>query len=174
MARHGRRAPGSCRRARVCVATDVAARGLDLPDLGLVIHALGVGPAPDTEHLGTLHATVVPEYAPYLERVGVSSLLVVPLAAVSSAADGSTRVQVKLADGGLRVTQVDVGVSADGFVEVRPTGDAELRPGDAVVAGTRNPPGSVRGVDTGTTTLVVPASGVTRRRRTRSSSGHRP
>jgi ATP-dependent RNA helicase DeaD len=27
------------RRARVCVATDVAARGLDLPDLGLVIHA---------------------------------------------------------------------------------------------------------------------------------------
>ena len=26
-------------RARVCVATDVAARGLDLPDLGLVIHA---------------------------------------------------------------------------------------------------------------------------------------
>ncbi len=27
------------RRARVCVATDVAARGLDLPDLGLVIHS---------------------------------------------------------------------------------------------------------------------------------------
>ena len=27
------------RHARVCVATDVAARGLDLPDLGLVIHA---------------------------------------------------------------------------------------------------------------------------------------
>jgi ATP-dependent RNA helicase DeaD len=26
-------------RARVCVATDVAARGLDLPDLGIVIHA---------------------------------------------------------------------------------------------------------------------------------------
>ena len=26
-------------RARICVATDVAARGLDLPDLGLVIHA---------------------------------------------------------------------------------------------------------------------------------------
>ena len=26
-------------RARVCVATDVAARGLDVPDLGLVIHA---------------------------------------------------------------------------------------------------------------------------------------
>ena len=26
-------------RARVCVATDVAARGLDLPELGLVIHA---------------------------------------------------------------------------------------------------------------------------------------
>ena len=26
-------------RARVCVATDVAARGLDLPNLGLVIHA---------------------------------------------------------------------------------------------------------------------------------------
>ena len=26
-------------RARVCVATDVAARGLDLPDLGLVVHA---------------------------------------------------------------------------------------------------------------------------------------
>jgi ATP-dependent RNA helicase DeaD len=27
------------RRARVCVATDVAARGIDLPDLGLVLHA---------------------------------------------------------------------------------------------------------------------------------------
>ena len=27
------------RRSRVCVATDVAARGLDLPDLGLVVHA---------------------------------------------------------------------------------------------------------------------------------------
>ena len=27
------------RRARVCVATDVAARGIDLPDLGLVVHA---------------------------------------------------------------------------------------------------------------------------------------
>jgi ATP-dependent RNA helicase DeaD len=27
------------RRARVCVATDVAARGLDLPELGLVVHA---------------------------------------------------------------------------------------------------------------------------------------
>lgn len=27
------------RRARICVATDVAARGIDLPDLGLVIHA---------------------------------------------------------------------------------------------------------------------------------------
>ncbi len=27
------------RKARVCVATDVAARGLDLPDLGLVVHA---------------------------------------------------------------------------------------------------------------------------------------
>lgn len=27
------------RRARICVATDVAARGLDLPDLGLVVHA---------------------------------------------------------------------------------------------------------------------------------------
>src|SRR5207244_996645 len=26
-------------RARVCVATDVAARGLDIPDLGLVLHA---------------------------------------------------------------------------------------------------------------------------------------
>ena len=27
------------RRAQVCVATDVAARGIDLPDLGLVVHA---------------------------------------------------------------------------------------------------------------------------------------
>jgi ATP-dependent RNA helicase DeaD len=26
-------------RARICVATDVAARGIDLPDLGLVLHA---------------------------------------------------------------------------------------------------------------------------------------
>ena len=33
-----------------------------------------------TADIAILHATVVPEYVPYLERVGVSSLLVVPMA----------------------------------------------------------------------------------------------
>ena len=37
-------------RARVCVATDVAARGLDLPDLGLVIHADLPNDAPTLLH----------------------------------------------------------------------------------------------------------------------------
>ncbi len=60
-------------------------------------------------------------------------VLVVPLAAVTSASDGSTRVQVQQADGTLRLVPVDVGVSADGFLEVRPVGDATLTAGDRVV-----------------------------------------
>ena len=36
--------------ARVCVATDVAARGIDLPDLGLVVHAALPADSPTLLH----------------------------------------------------------------------------------------------------------------------------
>jgi ATP-dependent RNA helicase DeaD len=57
-------------RARVCVATDVAARGLDLPDLGLVVHA-----DLPTDHAVLLHRSGRTGRA---GRKGVSVLLVPP------------------------------------------------------------------------------------------------
>lgn len=63
--------------------------------------------------------------------------LVVPLAAVSSAANGTTRVSV--VDSVNDVTPVDVdveaGLSADGFVAVTPTEPGALAQGDLVVVG---------------------------------------
>ncbi len=60
-------------------------------------------------------------------------VLVVPLAAISSRADGDTRVHRLGADGTTREVAVTAGLSADGFVEVRPQG--RLRAGDRVVVG---------------------------------------
>jgi ATP-dependent RNA helicase DeaD len=57
-------------RARVCVATDVAARGLDLPDLGIVIHA-----DPPSNKAGLLHRSGRTGRA---GRKGVSVLMVPP------------------------------------------------------------------------------------------------
>ncbi|MBU6318082.1 MAG: DEAD/DEAH box helicase [Alphaproteobacteria bacterium] len=57
-------------RARVCVATDVAARGLDLPDLGIVIHA-----DPPTNKAALLHRSGRTGRA---GRKGVSVLMVPP------------------------------------------------------------------------------------------------
>jgi peptidoglycan hydrolase-like protein with peptidoglycan-binding domain len=67
-------------------------------------------------------------------------VLAVPLAAISSTADGRTTVSVVAADASRRLVEVSVGASADGWVEVTPVGgdsaaDA-LRPGDTVVTGT--------------------------------------
>lgn len=62
--------------------------------------------------------------------------LVVPLAAVSSAANGSTRVSVVDDPNGTPVdVPVKAGLSADGFVVVEPVQTDALKPGDLVVVG---------------------------------------
>jgi len=80
--------------------------------------------------------------------VGTSSAdgLVVPVAAVSAGGDGSA--QVQLVTGPLlhnqpaaaqptTMVKVEVGLSAEGYVEVRPVG-GQLHPGDLVVVGVNN------------------------------------
>lgn len=62
-------------------------------------------------------------------------VLVVPSAAVSSAADGATRVQVERTDGTVATVAVIAGLSADGFVEVAPVDDGALGEGERVVIG---------------------------------------
>ncbi len=63
--------------------------------------------------------------------------LVVPLAAVSSAADGTTRVSVvdSVNDAEPVDVQIEAGLSADGFVAITPTRPGQLTEGDLVVIG---------------------------------------
>jgi len=62
-------------------------------------------------------------------------VLVVPLAAVTSAADGSTRVQIQRVDATLATVAVTTGLTADGYVEVTPDELGALDAGDRVVVG---------------------------------------
>jgi multidrug efflux pump subunit AcrA (membrane-fusion protein) len=63
-------------------------------------------------------------------------VLVVPLAAVSSAADGSTRVSILGSANGSPVeVAVTAGLSADGFVAIEPVEPGSLAAGDLVVVG---------------------------------------
>jgi peptidoglycan hydrolase-like protein with peptidoglycan-binding domain len=62
-------------------------------------------------------------------------VLVVPVSAVSAAANGSTTVTVLGPSGTQLRVPVQPGVSGDGFVAVTPVGDAALTPGDQVVIG---------------------------------------
>jgi hypothetical protein len=61
-------------------------------------------------------------------------VLAVPLAALSSGSDGGSRVEV-LRNGQVELVPVTVGLSADGFAQVTPKGDAKLSAGDQVVVG---------------------------------------
>jgi hypothetical protein len=61
-------------------------------------------------------------------------VLAVPVAALSAGPDGSSRVEV-LRDGKVELIAVTVGLSADGYAQVSPTGDAKLVEGDQVVVG---------------------------------------
>ncbi|MEW6473615.1 MAG: peptidoglycan-binding protein [Actinomycetota bacterium] len=61
-------------------------------------------------------------------------VLAVPVAALSMASDGTTRVQVQDTRGAVRYVRVEPGLSAKGLVAVNPV-DGELRPGDQVVVG---------------------------------------
>jgi len=63
-------------------------------------------------------------------------VLVVPASAVSTSPDGSTTLLRSEADGVETVLTVDVGVAAQGFVEVTPL-DGDLADGDLVVVGWR-------------------------------------
>ncbi|MGW4489135.1 hypothetical protein ACWEOE_35525 [Amycolatopsis sp. NPDC004368] len=71
-------------------------------------------------------------------EVGATSgdVLVVPVAAVATSADGATRVQVQRADGRVEDVPVRTGLTAGGLAEVSTTG-ATLAAGDRVVVGTR-------------------------------------
>ena len=61
-------------------------------------------------------------------------VLAVPVAALSSGSDGGSRVEV-LRNGTVDLVPVTVGLSADGFAQVTPAGDAKLSEGDQVVVG---------------------------------------
>jgi len=61
-------------------------------------------------------------------------VLAVPVAALSMASDGTTRVQVQPANGPTRYVRVEPGLSAKGLVAINPL-DGELGPGDLVVVG---------------------------------------
>ncbi|GAA1638861.1 hypothetical protein GCM10009744_30460 [Kribbella alba] len=61
-------------------------------------------------------------------------VLAVPIAALSAGPDGSSRVEV-LRDGKVELIAVTVGLSADGYAQVSPTGDTKLSEGDQVVVG---------------------------------------
>jgi peptidoglycan hydrolase-like protein with peptidoglycan-binding domain len=61
-------------------------------------------------------------------------VLAVPVAALSSGPDGGSRVEV-LRDGKIELIPVTVGLSADGYAQVTPSGDAKLTEGDQVVVG---------------------------------------
>jgi hypothetical protein len=62
-------------------------------------------------------------------------VVVVPLAALSAGADGRARVDKRAADGRRIEVAVTPGLSADGFVEVRPNEPGALAAGDEVIIG---------------------------------------
>ncbi|MET8471936.1 peptidoglycan-binding protein [Streptomyces sp. NPDC006422] len=70
--------------------------------------------------------------------------LVVPVTAVSAASDGDTVVTVVTTGGKQRRVPVRTGTTGDGYVEVRPSGEAELAAGDEVVTGVKAGAGDAR------------------------------
>lgn len=66
------------------------------------------------------------------------SVLTVPTNAVSTGADGDQRVELALGGTRTRFVKVDVGLSAQGFIEITPSAAGELKAGDKVVIGDAN------------------------------------
>jgi hypothetical protein len=65
-------------------------------------------------------------------------VLAVPVSALSIGGDGRSRVQVSHG-GRIDLVPVDPGLAAEGLAEVRPQHSSDLRPGDLVVVGSRDP-----------------------------------
>jgi hypothetical protein len=86
-----------------------------------------------------------------------TDVLAVPVAALSVAADGTSRVEVKADDGTTHFVAVTPGLSAKGLVAVVPAG--ALAAGDLVIVGTGVSNGS--GLAGGTGTTVTPTSDLT-------------
>lgn len=115
---------------------------------GAVLGEIADSPSVDGAGQLSRAATVVPDEPLPASLSGVNvrvtvtaaasdgEVLVVPLAAVSSSADGTARVSV-LADGAVDPVDVpvEVGISADGFVAVEPLAAGALSEGDLVVVG---------------------------------------
>lgn len=62
-------------------------------------------------------------------------VLAVPVAALSAGSGGESRVEVVRGDGNVELVTVQVGLSADGYAEIRPVNGGKLSQGDQVVVG---------------------------------------
>jgi peptidoglycan hydrolase-like protein with peptidoglycan-binding domain len=122
---------------------------VELTSLGLEVAAVVdlIAPSPGTNGLDNQHyyMEVAPEETPPELRdssvkltIPVEStegeVLAVPYAALSAAADGSSRVEVETAPGVTRFVKVAPGLAAQGLVEVTPL-EGALSAGDRVVVG---------------------------------------
>ncbi|MDX1416140.1 MAG: peptidoglycan-binding protein [Candidatus Promineifilaceae bacterium] len=121
---------------------------IDEPDLGIAATGIveRVAAVPGTDGVDGFHVyfeTHVDDTAVTLEGYSLrltipvestdGAVLVVPISALSLAADGTTRIQVQQ-DGELRFLVVEPGLSADGLVEIRAL-DGSLEPGQMVLIG---------------------------------------
>jgi len=71
-------------------------------------------------------------------KASEGAVTAVPLSALSLAADGTSRIQVQNAKGGLEYVVVTPGLAVDGYVEVKPT-KGTLAAGQMVVVGYNAP-----------------------------------
>ena len=123
---------------------DVRSTELGIETTG-VVSELASKPGTDGVDAQKVYMEVVPDNPP-AELTGASvrltiavkstggEVLAVPVAALSVGADGSSRVQVAGDDGTVRTVEVEPGLSAQGYVELKDA--AGLDEGDRVVVGT--------------------------------------
>ena len=118
--------------------------GIDLDGtVTRIADAPGTGGAPD----GRYAVVITPEGGDGETLAGLNlrveipieatagEVLVVPLAALSASADGTSRVRVERSPGVVEDVEVDVGLSSEGYAEVTPVGAGRLDVGDQVVVG---------------------------------------
>jgi hypothetical protein len=125
-------------------AVNIRTTDSGVEDTGTVTHIAttpgtnGVDPQRYYLEVTPTHLDVSLNGASVVQTISVQTtegeVLAVPVAALSMASDGSTRVQVKAANGPARYVRVEPGLSAKGLVAVNPI-EGELGPGDLVVVG---------------------------------------